>query len=198
MGAVLGEVEKDMMYYRASGGGLTLSGGEPTMQERFCLSLLRAAQRRGIHTCIETCGISSRATYAQLQPFTNLFLFDYKVTGENRHLALTGASSESILENLHWLHDQGAQIVLRCPIIPQVNDDSDHLGAIAGLKRDLPRLLDVELFPYHGAGASKYERIGRVRPTLPAELPGGQMEVSWWAQLRKPEKRDEERSAGPA
>jgi glycyl-radical enzyme activating protein len=185
VGAVLGEVEKDMAYYRTSGGGLTLSGGEPTMQERFCLSLLRAARRREIHTCIETCGISSQATYEQMLPFTNLFLFDYKATGENQHLALTGASTHSILENLRWLHNQGAHIVLRCPIIPHVNDDIDHLGAIAGLKRDLPRLLGVELLSYHNAGASKYERIGRVRPALPTELPARQMEARWRAQLKE-------------
>jgi pyruvate-formate lyase-activating enzyme len=118
-------------------------------------------------------------------PFTNLFLFDCKTTGEKRHLALTGASVHSILKNLRWLHDQGAHLVLRCPMIPHVNDDIDHFRAIADLQRGLPRLLGIELLPYHDAGASKYGRIGRVRPALPIELPVKQMEARWRAQLEE-------------
>jgi glycyl-radical enzyme activating protein len=188
VGAVLGEAERDMAYYQASGGGLTLSGGEPTMQEEFCISLLRAARGRGIHTCIETCGVSSRETYERLLPFTDLFLFDYKATGERRHLDLTGGSARSILRNLHWLHDQGARIVLRCPMIPRVNDDMDHIRTIAGLKRELPRLLGVELLPYHDAGVSKYGRIGRARPALRTELPAKHMEARWRARLEEAER----------
>jgi glycyl-radical enzyme activating protein len=177
--AVMAEVRKDVAYYASSGGGLTISGGEPTLQPEFCLKLLRAARNEGIHTCVETCGFSAQECYATILPFVDLFLFDYKVTDPLQHLALTGGSNTRILSNLRWLHAQGADIHLRCPLIPGVNDSLDHLLAIAALSIELPRIQAVELLPYHESGIGKYERLGRSRPSIVASAPDDATQASW-------------------
>ena len=172
---VLAEVIKDRAFYSASGGGLTLSGGEPTAQLEFCLALLQAAKAAGISTCIETCGFAPRESFAALLPVTDLFLFDYKASDPELHASLTGASNALCLANLRWLHAQGAAIRLRCPLIPGVNDDSMHLRSIAALSAELTGLQGVEILPYHGSGAVKYERLGRQLPPFTAIDPDPQV-----------------------
>jgi pyruvate formate lyase activating enzyme len=176
---IMRDVVKDRAFYEASGGGLTLSGGEPTVQLAFCLALLRAAKAAGIHTCVETCGFAPRESFEALAPLTDLFLFDYKDADGARHAANTGVSNERILDNLRWLHGQGAAIVLRCPLVPGVNDDDAHLRSIGALRRELPRLAGVDLLPYHEAGFGKYERLGRPRPALGAAAPDAARQAQW-------------------
>jgi glycyl-radical enzyme activating protein len=176
---VMAEVVKDRAFYTASGGGLTLSGGEPTAQLEFCLALLRAAKAAGISTCVETCGLAPRESFAALLPLTDLFLFDYKATDPALHATLTGASNALILANLRWLHAQGAAIRLRCPLIPGVNDDAAHLRAIAALGAELTGLQGVEILPYHGSGAGKYERLGREQPRFTALEPDRTVQAGW-------------------
>jgi glycyl-radical enzyme activating protein len=180
---VMAEVVRDRAFYAASGGGLTISGGEPTIQLEFCLALLRAAKAAGISTCVETCGVAPRDTYALLLPLTDLFLFDYKATDPVRHAALTGGSNELILGNLRWLHAHGAAIRLRCPLIPGVNDDAAHLRAVAALSTELPGLRGVEILPYHESGAGKYERLGRTRLFLSAAAPLPTVQAGWREML---------------
>ncbi|HEY0946731.1 MAG TPA: glycyl-radical enzyme activating protein [Opitutaceae bacterium] len=184
VGEVMSEVVRDRAYFTRSGGGLTLSGGEPTTQLAFCVALLRAACEEGVHTCLETCGFSPRAAYAAVLPFTKYVLFDYKATGAPLHEALTGVRPERILENLRWLHDAGAAILLRCPLVPGVNDTDEHLRAIAALTHELPDLRGVEVLPYHESGVAKYDRIGRARPALAARVPEAADERRWHETLR--------------
>jgi pyruvate formate lyase activating enzyme len=164
-------VLRDRDYYESSGGGLTLSGGEPTAQIDFAEALLRAAGAEGIHTCVETCGAGPRSSYERLLDCCDLFLFDCKASDEERHREFTGAPLAGILGNLRFLADRGAKILLRCPIVPGFNDDQAHLRAVAALSRALP-LEGVELLPYHDSGWAKYGRIGRAqdfaRPAVPA------------------------------
>jgi pyruvate formate lyase activating enzyme len=176
---VMAEVVKDRAFYAASGGGLTLSGGEPTAQLEFCLALLRAARAAGISTCVETCGLASRESFEALLPLTDLFLFDYKATDPTLHSTLTGASNALVLANLRWLHAQGAAIRLRCPLVPGVNDDDKHLRAIAALGAELAGLQGVEILPYHGSGAAKYERLGREQPRFTALEPDRAVQAGW-------------------
>ena len=183
VGEVMREVEKDRVYYTTSGGGLTVSGGEPTAQLDFCLALLRAARAADIHTCVETCGFAPRASFTVLLPLTDLFLFDYKATDPVRHEELTGAANEIILDNLRWLHAAGANIVLRCPLVPGVNDHAEHLHAIAALSRELPDLRGLELLPYHESGAGKYERLGLRRPDLGAAPVTPAQQEAWRVML---------------
>lgn len=157
---VIDEVERDRPFYDNSGGGMTISGGEPMAQFEYTVALLKAARERDIHTCIETCGFAPRERYEQLLPLVDLFLFDYKATGSDLHEELTGVPNERIVGNLEFLLASGAAVVLRCPMVPGVNDTDEHLEAIAELSAAHPELEGVQLMPYHDLGRSKSERLG--------------------------------------
>ena len=161
---VLAEVERDRPYYERSGGGLTLSGGEPLAQFDFALELLQEAQHRALHTCLDTSGMVSRRRIAAVAEYVDLFLFDYKASDPAAHRTLTGASNVRILDNLAFLYEEGARIVLRCPLIPGVNDSADHLAGIAALAARYPKLEGVQILPFHNMGRDKAARIGRVNP----------------------------------
>ncbi|MDX2185503.1 MAG: glycyl-radical enzyme activating protein [Opitutaceae bacterium] len=176
--SLLEEVEKDRCYYTLSGGGLTLSGGEPTAQPEFALALLRGARQRNIHTALETCGIAAWPTLERFLEVTDLFLFDYKATGSELHRRLTGTASEPILANLKRLLTAGANVLLRCPLIPGVNTTDAHFDAIRDLKASAPGL-EVEIIPYHTTGENKYDRLGRPRPQLATSTPTV-AEISEW------------------
>ncbi|MDX1286450.1 MAG: glycyl-radical enzyme activating protein, partial [Draconibacterium sp.] len=152
-------INRDKDYYRNTGGGLTLSGGEPLMQFDFALDLLRKAKLENIHTCIETAGFVTKDRIEQVLPFTDLFLYDYKLTDDSQHQYYTGVSNQIILENLELLLKNGAQVVLRCIIIPGVNDNSEHFKAIAGLSEH-ENIKQVDIMPYHEYGKHKYEQLG--------------------------------------
>jgi pyruvate formate lyase activating enzyme len=158
---IMAEVMKDKAYYNNTGGGLTLSGGEPTLQTSFIIDLIKQAKKKCIHVVIDTCGYSKQETFASLLPFVDLFLFDYKATGEELHKTLTGVGQESILNNLEFLINQGANVILRCPIIPGINDQEEHLKAIALLSQKYPSLKAVEILPYHDYGRWKWKEIGK-------------------------------------
>ncbi len=164
---VVAVVLRDRLFYDQSGGGLTISGGEPMLQAEFTLALLKAAKAEGIHTCLDTCGVASQRVLEQVLPFVDLFLFDYKATDPQAHKKLTGVSNELILANLDFLARQGASIRLRCPLIPGINDSTDHLEGIAALHRRYPGLDGIDLMAYHNIGNAKYERYGLKNP-LPA------------------------------
>lgn len=168
--AVLAEVLKDRAYYEASGGGVTISGGEPMSQPSFALSLLRKCRSAGIHTVLDTSGFMSASLCERTLDCTDLYLFDYKVTGEALHRELTGVPSASILENLDLLLVRGAAVILRCPLIPGLNDQPEHLKAIAAFERRHPSLRGIDILTWHTMGVSKYARLGRPPdPRLPRE-----------------------------
>ena len=183
--SILAVVRRDRPFYDQSGGGMTLTGGEPMLQLDFTLVLLEAARAEGIHTCLDTCGWSGQRAYEQVLPYVDLFLFDYKASDPKIHRRLTGVSNELILSNLDFLYHNGANIRLRCPLVPGVNDSPEHLAAIAALERRYPRLDGIDLLPYHNVGNSKYERYG-----LPNPLPGLGMtdetvSSHWLGEVRK-------------
>ena len=158
---ILSEILKDLLYYQNSGGGVTLSGGEPLSQKEFAKELLQKVRAHGIHTCVETCGHVSSQTLTELLPLVDLFLFDWKESDPNRHKQFTGADNRLILENLRLLDRAQKEIVLRCPIIPTLNDREDHLLGIAELANSSKSISRVVIEPYHTLGAGKYERLGR-------------------------------------
>ena len=157
---VMKEVSQDKPFYASSGGGMTLSGGEPLAQIDFTLALLRAAKEECIHRCVETSGFASWGRFRPLLPLVDLFLFDCKETDPQRHKAFTGQSNQLIIENLWRLHEAGARVQLQCPIIPGFNEREDHFTGIAALAQSLPRLDGVQLLPYHPLGESKRQRFG--------------------------------------
>jgi len=176
---VMREVRKDRIYYQKSGGGLTLSGGEPTVQFEFCRALLRAADREGIPTCLDTCGYNSPEKFLDLLPSVRLFLWDYKATGQTLHEELTGVSPELIRKNFEMLYERGASILIRAPLVPGINDSEEHLMALAQLVRDHPRLVGIELLPYHDAGLSKFDRLHMPRPILNTRPPDEDTKARW-------------------
>ena len=182
---VMDEVRKDLVYYDISGGGLTLSGGEPTLQFKFCAALLRAAHSEGIHTCLDTCGFGPAERFLELLPDVDLFLWDYKATGRDRHKALTGVNPDTIAGNFQLLYERGARIILRCPMVPGINDDNAHLEAIAGFARDFPNLAGIELLPYHNWGADKYVKLALPRPALAANPPDEELLRKWRCYFKK-------------
>lgn len=158
--AVMRVVEKDIPFYEESGGGITLSGGEPLFQFSFAYGLAVAAKRRGIHTCIETSGSGSPEQFRALAEVTDLFLFDFKESDPDRCQQVTGIALPRVLESLDVLDRLHAPFVLRCIILPEVNLREDHLVAIARLAGGMPSCRGVELLSYHPLGQSKGKRLG--------------------------------------
>ena len=159
---VLSEVLKDKAFFESSGGGMTLSGGEPMAQPDFALSLCCAAHEAGLHVALDTCGEADWRHYESIIPFVDLFLYDIKALDTTLHKELTGTDNELILANLHGLDAAGCHIILRCPLIPGLNDDEAHLHGIAALANGLPGVEAVTVHPYHPLGIGKCRRLGRV------------------------------------
>jgi pyruvate formate lyase activating enzyme len=157
---IVTEVLKDKNYYNRTGGGVTVSGGEPLSQPEFTLQLLKEFKKYGLHTVIDTCGAVKEKSYRDILPYTDLFLFDYKITSGSEHKKYTGAGNELILSNLDFLYKNNAAIILRCPVIPGINDNEEHFYRIKKIMRQYPAIKSVELMPYHNMGRGKAERIG--------------------------------------
>jgi pyruvate formate lyase activating enzyme len=172
---VMEQVLTDRALYETSGGGMTLSGGEPFYQPAFTEALLRAAKEAELNTAVETSGFCDQDVLLSVIPFVDLFLFDYKATGDLLHRQLTGVPQAPILENLRVLGEHGAKIRLRCPIIPGANDTDEHFDAIAALAEGTPGVLAVDLEPYHALGVSKAKRIGQEQPFQAAPPAGERM-----------------------
>ena len=158
---VLSEVIRDKVFYRNSGGGVTLSGGEPLMQAEFSAEILKKAKENGIHTAIETCGFEAADKIRQMAEYTDLWLYDYKETNPKLHKEFTGVHNELIINNLKLLNAMGEKIVLRCPIIPGYNDRYEHFDGICGIANSLENILRVEMEPYHTLGKEKYTALAR-------------------------------------
>lgn len=157
---VLEIVLRDRLFYETSGGGMTISGGEPLLQIGFSAALLKGAKNAGVHTAIETCGHVNFVHFERVMAHTDLFLYDLKETDSERHFQYTGVDNKRILANLETLCDANASVLLRLPIVPGFNDRDDHFEAVARLTQRLPGLLGVEVMPYHSLGTSKHQRFG--------------------------------------
>jgi len=183
---VMEVVLRDRDYYQASGGGMTLSGGEPLFQPAFARALLEAAKAAGLHTVVETSGFADGAVLERFLPVVDLFLYDYKETDPALHQAFVGQSNAPILANLKRLHASGARILLRCPMIPEFNARKEHLDGIARTSAELPRLVGVELLAYHRLGISKLQRFG-FPPRMPESVkpPDPETVRRWNAYLAK-------------
>lgn len=167
---VLAEVEKDRPFYQNSGGGMTLSGGEPLMQLEFSEALLRAARAAELHTVLDTCGYVPWASFERVLPFTDLVLFDVKQADPQKHRQATGQDNAVILENLRRLAQSGAAVQVRVPTVPGHNATPEDIGAIARLVGGLSPVPPMELLKYHRLGEGKYASLGRVCPE-PIERP---------------------------
>jgi pyruvate formate lyase activating enzyme len=159
VGELVAEIERDLVFFEESGGGVTLSGGEPLAQPRFVSALLGACRERGIPTVLDTCGYAPSTVFLDLALAADLVLFDLKLMDAVRHKQYTGVSNRRILGNLEALVSRGRPVTVRIPVMPGINDTTDEIGQFAAYLAELPAS-QVELLPYNNIGAGKYKRLG--------------------------------------
>ena len=162
--AVLDEVEQDSSFYRESGGGITLSGGECLLQADFAAALLSGAHERGINTAIETAGNVPWSFMEKVLHHVDLMLHDHKITDPERHKKWIGVDNRRCLENFKKAYETfpNTKFIARTPLIPGVNDDEEHIQAVLAFIRPHKNVIDYELLPYFRFGESKYGFLGRV------------------------------------
>ena len=160
---VFAEVMKDKMFYASTGGGITVSGGEPSYQPEFTLELLRLAKEAGITRAIETCGIGKSEFYKQAAELGTVFLFDIKCVEPKKHKELTKVDNAHILANFQMLLDMGADVRVRLPMIPGCNDTDEDIALLCELlKKHEGKYKYAEIMPYHKLGVGKSAKIGEV------------------------------------
>ena len=176
---IIQQVERDRIFYEESGGGVTLSGGEPLNQPQFCRELLRSLKTSGFHTALDTTGYAPEEDIHSVMPFTDLFLYDLKLMDETEHLKYTGVSNKGILENLELLFEEKKNVIIRFPVIPGITDTPTNINAIIDFLKSIqqcrntqppylptsppPYLLtslpEIHLLPYHNTATNKYKRF---------------------------------------
>jgi len=157
---VVEEVMRDKPFYDASGGGLTLTGGEPLAQAEFCREILRLAKKAGLHTAIETSGYAPLKVVESVEPFVDLWLYDIKLLDPANCLKHTGRPLAPVLENIRHLNAAKRHIVMRCPMIPGINDDDAELRSRGALADELDAVEAVDVLPYVPYGVDKARRLG--------------------------------------
>ncbi len=171
---VIEEVMKDESFYRRSGGGLTLSGGESMCQPDFAIDLCRAAHDYGITTAIETTAAVPTDVVMRMIPHIDHVLMDIKHMNSEKHKEFTGRSNELILKNARYIAENSPDLTVRVPVIPTFNDTKEEIAAIAKFANSLPNVTKLHLLPYHRLGQNKYDGLGRKYyfesiPTIPDE-----------------------------
>jgi pyruvate formate lyase activating enzyme len=167
---VMAEVRSDRLFYQNSGGGVTLSGGEPLLQWEFATEVLKACKQEGIHTALDTCGYARREVLDHVLEFVDLLLYDIKHLNPEHHRWGTGKSNLLILENARMAAPM-IRVWLRFPLIPGYNDAEENLRGLGELAVGLG-VEKISLLPYHKAGELKYKRLGRKFPFRLTEPPG--------------------------
>jgi len=161
VGDVLKTVKQDMPYYRRSGGGMTLSGGEMLCQPDFAYALLRAAKESAINTAVETTGFADFEKIEKLLPYIDTVLMDIKHTDSEKHKEFTTKPNELILENAVKIAEKANKLIIRVPVIPTFNDTEEEIASIAKFASSLKGVKEINLLPYHSFGRDKYEGLGR-------------------------------------
>lgn len=160
-------IEEDRNFYDMSGGGVTLGGGEVTMQADFAANLLMVCKQEGINTAIETCGYAKLETMLKIAEFTDLFLFDIKHIDPERHYELTGVHNERILENVKELLHRRCNVKIRMPLLKGINDSQEEIESIIAFLmpfRDYKNFKGIDLLPYHKLGVNKYNQLDKEYP----------------------------------
>lgn len=163
---------RDRVFFDDSGGGVTLSGGEPLQQAAFAIEVLRRLRAEGVHTALDTCGHARWQDLAAAASHADLVLYDVKLLDDARHRAATGVSNRLILDNLQALAAVHSQIWIRIPIVPGINDDEANLRATAAFLAPLAGVTRVDLLPYHPTGEAKGVRVGKPCTLCGTPTPG--------------------------
>lgn len=175
----MGIIRQDIPHYKQSGGGITCSGGEPTLQPVFLKKLLFLCKKEGIHTCLETNGVLPAELLRELAPLTDLFLLDLKHNDKRLHMHYTGGSLQSVLDSIDVLQELSKQVILRCPIIPTINDTAEQFFLISRLRHEYSCIKNVEFMPYRDTAFSKWERLG-LHYSLPKIKPPSEKTQNDW------------------
>jgi pyruvate formate lyase activating enzyme len=169
---VIARVVRDRPFFEKSGGGVTVSGGEPLSQAEFTMALLKALKDQGIHTALDTTGYASWKVVEQVLPSVDLFLLDLKHMDSAAHKATVGVPNERILENAHRIAAAGGKMQIRVPVIPRFSDSTVNVQALGKFAAGLGEAVTmVQLLPYHAMGVPKWERIKHDGPVLEATAP---------------------------
>ena len=185
VGEVMAELRQDEDFYRASGGGITLSGGEPMLQAAFSTAVLRQCKLEGFHTALDTCGNIPWVVLESALPYTDLVLYDLKHLDPAQHRRYTGASNTLLLDNLRRLDQQHVPLEIRIPLVPTIND-GENLNAVGAFLQSFDQQVCVRLLPYHRLAGSKYQRLGRenhmpvVEPPCDEQMQAAAEQLKTW------------------
>ncbi|MBN1155289.1 glycyl-radical enzyme activating protein [candidate division KSB1 bacterium] len=155
---VMRVIRKDILYFDGSGGGVTLSGGEPLHQPDFTCELLKACRAEGIHTALDTCGYAEKDVFMKIAGMSDLLLYDLKLMDDELHQNFTGVSNEIILSNLKLAIGLGTTIFIRIPLIPSITDTEKNITSIWEFLSELKGISEIDLLPFHDFAKSKYRR----------------------------------------
>jgi pyruvate formate lyase activating enzyme len=158
---VFSEVERDTLFYRNSGGGVTVGGGEPTMQPGFLVEFLRKCHEQGIHTALDTSGYVEWKEMEEILKYVDLVLYDIKQIDLAKHAEYTGVSNDLILENARRISSKGIPMIIRVPVIPGYTDGEDSIRGIMEFACVLESVVKVDLLPFHRLGEPKYRKLDR-------------------------------------
>ena len=172
-------VKRDKIFYETSGGGVTVSGGEPLFQPEFTSALLKTCKENGIHTAIETCGFASEGALLSVLEYCDLVLFDIKETDEELHKLYTGAPLKPILRNLSIINAKKIPFIIRAPIIPTLNDRESHFKALRELRDSMEYCRGIEIMPYHEIGSYKYELLSKDYSCADISAPSKETSDDW-------------------
>ncbi|MBQ7924001.1 MAG: glycyl-radical enzyme activating protein [Clostridia bacterium] len=161
VGEIMPEILADVNYYRRSGGGVTLSGGEILAQHAFARDLLRACKENGLHTAVESTGYAEFEKIQEILPYLDLYLMDIKHMDSAKHKEYTRAGNELILENAKKIAQSGVELIIRTPVVPTFNDTAEEICAISKFAATLPGVKEHHLLPYHRLGQDKYTGLER-------------------------------------
>ena len=195
---VMEEVEKDAAFYRSTGGGITLSGGECLLQPDFAAALLQEAHARGMNTAIETACNVPWANVEKVLPHVDTMLHDHKLTDPERHRKWIGAGNERILANFKKAYETfpNTEFIARTPLIPGVNADEEHIRAVLEFIRPHKNVIDYEILPYHRFGLGKYEYLGKVYELDDYKTPSDELVQRYRAMIDEAFGRSSQEEAG--
>jgi pyruvate formate lyase activating enzyme len=181
---VIEEVARDIIFYDQSGGGVTFSGGEPLLQPDFLGALLQECREREIHTAVDTSGCASFNVLNRICGDVDLFLYDIKLMDDEKHRRYTGVSNGLILKNLQEISQRGHEIIVRVPVVPDVNDDEENICKLGDFVTSLAHRPQIDLLGYHKLGLEKYRRLRRAWNLPETQPPSAERMAEIAATLR--------------
>lgn len=155
------DIRSDIPFFEESGGGVTLTGGEPLAQPSFAIALLHACKNEGIHTVLDTCGYAPPEVIEQTIPITDVYLFDLKLANSQEHKKYTGVGNELILKNLALLSKQGQIITIRIPLVEGITDSAENIDGLKSIIKSTKGIQRIDLLPYHSMAKHKFKQCNR-------------------------------------